>query len=922
MGGKDKPSSASGSPPVKTFYLIDGHAQIFRAYYAPFGQLTSPTGESTKAVFIFTQMILSMLNGEKPEYLAVALDVSDETTERKKLYPEYKANRDETPEDFSQQVAWIIEILEAMKVPVFSKTGHEADDMIATIARHIGGKEDVELRIVSSDKDLHQLLTDRVKLWDPLKERLIDAKVLEKDMGYTAAEALEIQTLTGDSTDNVPGIPGVGPKKALALIKKYGTAEAAIAHADEQTPKLRENLLAGKDTLEITRRLVTLNRNVDFPFRLESCKVGPLPEERVRPIFERLGFRRLMDNLEKAARSDASMARTELEPSAATQPARGEYHLVDTKEKFRDFLSRLRGRERFAIDTETTGLHPIDSDLVGLSFAWKAGEAWYLPLRSNRGATLEIEPTLNDLRPILEDQSVEKCGQNIKFDICILRNAGITLGGVAFDSMVASYLVRPERRNHSMDTLARDLLSHETIPISDIIGKGRQQITMLDADPERLAVYAAEDADITWRLCEKLAAQIEYSRAKKLFEEVEMPLVSVLADMEYQGVTVDCERLKSISQTLEMRISELKREIHEAAGREFTIHSPKQLAEVLFDEQGLRVVKKTKTSRSTDASVLQTLAVETAHPLPRLVLEFRELSKLRSTYVEPLPELISGRSGRIHASFHQTVAATGRLSSSNPNLQNIPVRTEQGREIRKAFVPRSADHVLITADYSQIELRILAHLSKDPALVEAFRTDQDIHRFVASQVYGVPLEAVTGEQRTRAKAVNFGIIYGQGPFGLARTLGIPRGEASEFIRQYKERYSGIVDFMEKCVETARREGSVSTMLERSRPIQEIHSRNGAVRAQGERLAINTVVQGSAADMIKVAMVNIHRRIEKEGLDLRLLVQVHDELVFEAPRENAPHHAEMVRQEMTEALPLDVPLRVDVSWGDNWLEGKG
>ena len=902
---------------MKTFYLIDGHAQIFRAYYAPLGQLTSPTGEPTKAVFIFTQMILSILGDRKPDYLAVALDVSDETTERKRIFPEYKANRDESPEDLSQQVARIIQILEALEIPVYQLEGYEADDMIATVARLLEDHE-VELHIVSRDKDLHQLLSDKVKLWDPMTDRVLDARSLEEEKGYTPAEAVEIQTLSGDSTDNIPGIQGVGPKKALALIKKYGTAANVLEHADEQTPKLRENLLAGREVLEMSRQLVTLDRQVDFAFDLDECRARTPRVEHVRPIFEELGFRRLIEQIANAAGEDASPPAAT--PALAASPA--DYHVVDTEKKLRDFVAKLRRERRFAIDTETTGLHAVDCDLVGLSFSWKAGEAWYLPLRSNRGDTLDVDKTLETLRPLLEDEEVEKCGQNIKYDIVVLRSAGIRLRGVSFDSMVASYLVYPERRNHGMDSLARDLLSHETIPITEVIGKGRQQISMLDADPEILSGYAAEDADVTWRLHEALSAKLESSHVRRLFEEVEMPLVSVLADMEYQGVAIDCERLAVIRATLQERISGLTGRIHEAAGREFTIDSPKQLAGILFDEEGLRVVKRTKTSRSTDASVLQTLAAETAHPLPQLVLEYRELTKLLGTYVEPLPGLVSKRTGRIHASFHQTVTATGRLSSSDPNLQNIPVRTDQGREIRRAFVPGDEAHVLITADYSQIELRILAHLSGDPALLDAFRSDQDIHAYVASQIYGTSPDDVTAEQRRRAKAVNFGIIYGQGPFGLARSLGIPRGEASEFIRKYKERYRGIVDFMNRCVESAQRDGHVTTMLQRRRPIPEINSRNRAVRAQGERLAINTVVQGSAADMIKVAMVNLHRRIDDEKLYLKLLIQVHDELVFEARRDEAASHAEVIRREMEDALPLEIPVKVDVAWGANWLEGKG
>jgi len=503
----------------------------------------------------------------------------------------------------------------------------------------------------------------------------------------------------------------------------------------------------------------------------------------------------------------------------------------------------------------------------------------------------------------------------------VLRQAGIELQGVAFDTMIASYLLAPERRTQAMDALARDLLGLQTIPISDLIGKGKKQVTMLEVELDKVAEYAGEDADVTWRLYELLAPKLESEGLRKLFDELEMPLLSVLADMENEGVALDLERLEETRVSLAAKVDELKSEIHRAAGREFNIDSPKQLSEILFDEMNLRVVKKTKTGRSTDASVLEILAAETAHPLPGLILKYREVNKLLGTYVAPLPEMISEKTGRVHASFHQAVAATGRLSSSDPNLQNIPVRTEQGRKIREAFVPGSPGRILITADYSQIELRVLAHLSEDKGLREAFNTDQDIHTFVAAQLEGIEQDRVTREQRSRAKAVNFGIIYGQGAFGLARGLGITRAEAAKFIDEYKERYPGITGFMETCVSEAEKNGFVTTMLGRRRTISEIHSNNRNLRALGERLAINTVVQGSAADMIKRAMVNLHERIAREELDMRLLIQVHDELVLDAPLEKVEEYSEIVRQEMAGAIELAVPVKVDVAWGKNWLESK-
>ncbi|MFP6737380.1 MAG: DNA polymerase I, partial [Planctomycetota bacterium] len=762
----------------------------------------------------------------------------------------------------------------------------------------------------------HQLLTGKVKMWDPQKDFITDPENLLEDKGYTPEQAVEIQTLTGDSTDNIPGVPGIGPKKAVDLIRKYGSVEGVREHVDELTPKMSENVANQGDLFDLTRRLVTLNREVDFEFNLDACETGRVTLPELKPIFEELGFRRLLSRLDGPG---AEPGPAEEEP--VRKSASGDYRLVATGKEFEEFLAELKKTDFFAIDTETTSVHAVDCELVGLSFSWEQGKGWYLALRSNKGDTLDPDTTLEALRPILEDPAIGKCGQNIKYDLIVLRQAGIELQGIAFDTMIAAYLLAPERRSQGMDALARELLNLQTIPISDLIGKGKKQVTMLEVELDKVAEYAGEDADITWRLYELLAPKLGTEGLRKLFDELEMPLVSVLADMEHEGVTLDLDRLEQTRVSLTAKVEELKTQIHRDAGREFNIDSPKQLSEILFDEMNLRVVKKTKTGRSTDASVLETLAAETAHPLPGLILKYRAVNKLLGTYVAPLPELISEKTGRVHASFHQAVAATGRLSSSDPNLQNIPVRTEQGRQIRAAFVPGGPGRALITADYSQIELRVLAHLSEDKGLREAFMTDQDIHTFVASQIEGIEQDQVTREQRSRAKAVNFGIIYGQGAFGLARGLGISRAEAAKFIDEYKARYPGIPQFMEACVSEAEKNGYVTTMLGRRRPISEIHSNNRNLRALGERLAINTVVQGSAADMIKQAMVNLHERIGREELDMQLLIQVHDELVLDAPEDRVEDYSEIVREEMAGAIELDVPVKVDVAWGRNWLESK-
>ena len=909
---------------MKKFYLVDGHAQIFRGYYAPFHLLTSPAGEPIKATHIFTQMILTILREKQPDYFGVAMDVKDSTTFRRAVYPEYKANREETPEDLIPQVERIAQIIELFGIPLFRQSGYEADDLIATIAKRLAG-EDVELLVVSRDKDLYQIVTDNVKLWDPVKDEILDRDLVEAKYGFSPEQAIEIQTLTGDNTDNVPGIHGVGIKKAVALLGKYKSAAGVLEHADELSPKLRENVLAYSDQLECTRELVTLDADVPVDFNLEACAVKPVPTGKLRPLFEELGFRRLTNQLDEldggASVTPVGSEVGETAGSQLSQVVSGQYRLVDTPDDFKSFVAELRRQSVFALDTETTSLRPVECDIVGLSFSWKAGDGYYLPLRSRRGETLDPVTTLAELKPILEDDKIQKCGQNLKYDLQVLHTAGIDLRGVSFDTMIASYLLHPERRGHGMDALAKELLGHKTIPIRALIGKGKEEISLLDVDLPRLADYAAEDADITWRLYEKLKPAIDASPMKRLYYDVELPLVEVLAGMEFSGVRLDVELLRSISGTMAERIVDLREQIYKAAGREFVVDSPKQLGEILFDELGFRVVKKTKTSRSTDAAVLTTLAAETDHPLPRLVLEYRELAKLKGTYVDPLPQLVSERSGRLHASFHQTVAATGRLSSSDPNIQNIPVRTEQGREIRKAFVAQDADHALIIADYSQIELRVLAHFSRDEELLKAFREDQDVHAFVAAQVAGIRVEEVTREQRTQAKAINFGIIYGQGAFGLAQTLGIPRQEAAAFIASYKRRYPGIVRFIDQCVAAAEETGRVSTLLGRQRAIPEIHSKNRMRRALGERLAINTVVQGTAADIIKAAMIRLDRRIKREERPLRILIQVHDELVLESRRDVAEESARLAKEEMEAAIPLDVALRVDVGWGSNWLEAK-
>jgi DNA polymerase-1 len=951
----------------KTLYLIDGHAQIYRCYYGPFGNLTAPGGEPTKATYGFVQMLLSLIKNKKPDYLAMTLDSSEAEVFRMEISADYKAHRAPMPEDLPQQIKRIVQILTEAGVPILILPGYEADDIIATYVERLKDS-DVQIFMVSKDKDLEQLLSDKVCMWDAGKDMVFGPTELMAEKGYPPEMAVEVQSLSGDSVDNVEGIPGVGPKTAAKLVMKYGSAEEAVKHADEQTPKLRENLTKYGDRIKTTRQLVTLHRSVPIEVDLEKLAFRGIRRERVEPLFRELGFERLLRQLEAAPALPPTLApvpatsapvpriptslfgddeppeeaatrlvaqeiaQAQAEAGAAGSPmgdlfshmevkqVPGKYHLVDDPRKFDDFLRALAKVKEFSVDTETTSISPVDADLVGLSFSWQAGEGYYIPVRSTAGATLPEKMVLERLRPILEDPNIGKIGQNLKYDMIVLHQAGVKLRGVAFDTMIAAFLADPDRPSFGMDRLARDILGYQTIPISDLIGKGRNQLRMDQVSTARVCQYAAEDADIAWQLRERLLPVLEKTGVKKLFDEVEMPLVEVLAAMECYGVKIDTAVLAEMGGQLETRIGDLRAEIQNLAGHPFNIDSTKQLADVLFDQMQLPVVRRTKTGRSTDAAVLVELAAQSDNPVPKLVLEYRELGKLKGTYVDTLPTMISKRTGRVHTSFNQIGAVTGRLSSSDPNLQNIPMRTELGRQIRRAFVPGHLGWRLLAGDYSQIELRILAHFTKDPGLVSAFKEDRDIHAFVASQVFGVPLEEVTSQQRSRAKTVNFGIIYGQGAHGLAQQTGMSNADAKDFISRYFQKYPGIRRFIDECIHFAEGNGYVQTLMGRRRPIIEIRSRNPGIRAQAERLAINSVIQGTAADMMKKAMVAVHRQLVTEP-DTHMLIQVHDELVFELPAAKVEALADMVHRELIEAVPLDVPIKVDLSWGENWLEAK-
>ena len=940
----------------KSFYIIDGHAHIYRAFFAPFRDLTGPTGEPTKATFVFTQMLLNLIDLRKPDYLAMVIDSGDETVFRKTMFPEYKANRQPAPPEFKPQEQRILRIVKDAGIPIFVKPGFEADDLIATMAKQLCA-EGFDTYMVSKDKDLRQMLTDCTFMYDPPTDEVTDPKKLEDKLGYTPAQAVEIQSLMGDKIDNVPGIPGVGEKTAVDLIKQFGTADEVVRRAGEiKKPKLRENVEKfGPANVPVARSLVTLKTDVEFDFSVEACVYKGLNSEALRAHLSELGFKGLLARIGESAGGAASQKMPTPPPPVkpAYDPFGGglfgdmttvsddaptletsaglAYVLIDTDEKFDKFVAELKTQTAFALDTETKpaveggSFRAMSVDLVGLSFSSKEGTGYYVPVRGPAGCSvLHCDRVLATLKPILEDEKIGKIGHNVKYDQLVLRVSGITLRGLAMDTMVAAFLIDSSRIQYGMDRLAADLLHFQKIPTTDLLGKGKTAITMDKVALEKISHYACEDVDVTWRLYELLRPKLEETPIlKTLNDTVETPLVDVLAEMEFNGIGVDPAVLKEQSHVLAGRIETMRATIHAEAGSEFNIDSPKQLEKILFTDLQLPHGKKTKTGYSTDVQVLERLALQA--PIARHILDYRSMVKLKNTYLDNLGDEINPRTGRIHTSFNQTGAATGRLSSSDPNLQNIPIRTDEGRRIRLAFIPGDPKKdVLLTADYSQIELRLLAHFTQEPGLLSAFQNDEDIHKAVAAEVFGVPLDQVSREQRNQAKTINFGIIYGVTAFGLsARIDGLSVAAAKDVIDKYHLRFPGIQKFFATCVEEAKAKGYVETVLGRRRPIPDINSGVINIRNYAERAAINSVVQGSAADLIKVAMVSIYQKLMSENHPSKLLLQVHDELVFETPIGQEEAEADFVKREMTSALAdkLTVPLKVEVGWAKNWQEVK-
>ncbi|RKY07917.1 MAG: DNA polymerase I, partial [Planctomycetota bacterium] len=869
---------------AKNLYIIDGHAHIYAAYYAPMRPLSSPSGEPTKATYVFTTAILGLIKRRKPDMLVVAMD-SKGPTFRSEIYAEYKAHRPPMPDDMPVQIDRIEQILNAMNIPILRVDGYEADDIIGTLARRASEKG-IDTFICSKDKDMLQLLDEHTFAYDMKKDEITDTESMKAQMGITPAQFIDVLALQGDTADNIPGVKDVGPKTAIQWIQKYGSLEELYAHADEIAGKRGDNLRSSKDQALMSRQLVIINRQTPIEIDYDAFALSEPDKAGLGELFAELGFTRLITQLglPKVEGTEAA------EAVKSRKTGKKDYKLIDTQEKFDKFVAELKKQKIFAVDTETTALDAMRADLVGMSFCWVAHAAYYLPVKAPLGQKhLDVGIVRKKIAPLLADEKIKKIGQNIKYDMLILHNAQMPLKGIYFDTMVASYCLAADRQSHSMDMMAKDYLDYEPIPISALIGKGKNQLTFDMVDTQAAAEYAAEDADVTLQLYEYLTAQLDAQPGiKKLFDEVEMPLVSVLAQMEQNGVSLDVRLLRDMSHTITENIERLKEDIYARAGTVFNIDSTKQLSQVLFDRLGLTSLKMGKTSRSTDAAVLDQIKSE--HEIVPLILQYRQLVKLKNTYVDKLGKLINPRTNRVHASFNQTVTATGRLSSYYPNLQNIPVRTELGRKIRSAFIPADKNDCILSADYSQIELRLLAHFSDDEALKQAFAEDRDIHAFVASQVFGVPLSEVTGDMRARSKAVNFGIIYGQGAFGLSQSIGISQTEAKKFIDDYFARYSSIRAFMDGAVARAKKDGFAETMLGRRRPITGLLARNFNKRAQAERLVINTIIQGSAADLIKVAMINIQKKIDAEEMPVKMILQIHDELVFELPKKDAAKYA--------------------------------
>jgi len=902
--------SAKKSSPL---LLVDGSSYLYRAYHVPnLQRLTNAAGEPTGAAYGVINMLRSLITEYQPEHMAVVFDARGKTF-RHDMYQEYKANRPSMPDDLAAQVEPLHALVRALGLPLLQVAGVEADDVIGTLAREATA-QGIETVISTGDKDMAQLVSEHVTLVNTMSQTTMDSAGVEEKFGVPPGLIIDFLALTGDSSDNIPGIPGVGPKTAANWLRTLGSLDAIIAHAGEIKGKAGENLRANLDSLKLARELTAIRCDVEMEATPDTLVIRPQDKETLRELYTQLGFKRWLAELEDSAQPAVA-------GTAGTQDA-AEYETVLTRVQLDDWLQRLQQAGQFAFDTETTSLDYTEARIVGVSFAVSTGEAAYVPLAHDypdAPQQLDRDEVLSLLCPLLESKDNIKIGHNLKYDRNVLANHQIVLDGVRFDTMLESYVLDSTATRHDMDSVAQKYLGHTTIKYEEVAGKGARQLTFNEVPVETAAPYAAEDADITLRLHEAMWPKLEAAPGlQRIYDEIEAPLISVLSDMEQTGVAVDTGLLAIQSRELAARIADIEQEAHREAGQPFNLGSPKQIQALLFDVLKLPVRAKTpKGAPSTAESVLQELALD--YPLPRLILDYRAASKLKSTYTDKLPQQVSRVTGRVHTSYHQAVAATGRLSSSDPNLQNIPIRSEEGRRIRQAFIA-TPGNLLLAADYSQIELRIMAHLSSDRGLLAAFSAGEDVHRATAAEVFGVAPEMVSGEQRRSAKAINFGLIYGMSAFGLAKQLGIPRGAAQEYIERYFDRYPGVKTYMESTREQAKRQGYVETVFGRRLYLPDINARNVQRREAAERTAINAPMQGTAADIIKRAMIRVHRWLaENSHIKARMIMQVHDELVFEVAGEDCDNLRGPVTECMTGAAELQVPLVVDIGTGANWDE---
>jgi len=879
--------------------LIDGSSYIYRAFYA-ISHLSNSKGFPTNAIYGFTQMILKVLKDQRPEYLAVVFDAKGPTF-RSEVYKEYKANRPAMPEGLVPQIPYIKKIIEAYRVAPLEREGFEADDLIGAVAKRL--EQEADILIITGDKDLLQMVSDRTQVYDPMKEKRFGVEEVVERFGLRPDQMVEMMGLAGDAIDNIPGVPGIGEKTATELIKTFGTIENLLAHLDQvRQKKLKEKLEVYGEQARLSRQLATIRTDVPISFELKDFLLPPPDLKGLREIFKELEFNKLLKELpnEKSSRER-------------------DYRLVTDWDRFHALVRDLKETKSFALDLETTSPYPMWAELVGISLSHTPHHAFYIPLgHRHLGASQQLPSVqvLSELKPILEDPGIKKVGQNLKYEWIVLKRLGIELRGILCDTMIASYLLNPTKHNHNLGEIAREYLDLAMTDYKEVVGTGGKAVTFDHIDFEKARDYSCADAEVTLQLSHLLLPKLGEEGAKDLFDQVELPLLTVLAKIEMNGVKIDIDLLHQFSKEVEAQLQQKMERIYGLAGEGFNINSSQQLGKILFEKLNLPAIKRTKTGYSTDVEVLTRLALQ--HDLPLEVLSYRNLTKLKSTYIDALPKLVHPGTGRLHTSYNQTVTATGRLSSSDPNLQNIPIRTVEGNRIRQAFIPEKGWHIL-SADYSQIELRILAHLSQDEMLLKAFQEEEDVHARTASEVFRVPIEQVTSQMRREAKVINFGIIYGMSAYGLSQQLGVEPKIAQAYIDEYFKKYGGVQAYVETSLKEARQKGYVATLLNRRRYLPEIHSPTAFIRQREERMAINSPIQGTAADIIKVAMIHIQNRIEESGLSIKMIMQVHDELVFEAPEEELQRVFSLIPKEMETVMTLSVPLRVSIHSGKNWAE---